>query len=92
MQHDVTKKIGNANAGWNKPANISWNKDSSPKKSSEKRYLQSVDISSGCHLSLYIKKQKKQQSYSEVAVSIRSFCKLLKRTSYGYFCDLASAI
>jgi hypothetical protein len=91
----VTKETGNANAGWNKPANISWNRDSSPKKSSEKRYLQSVDISSGCHLlpyTKYIKKQKKQQSYSEVAVSIRSFCKLLKRTSYGYFCDLASAI
>jgi hypothetical protein len=58
--NDVTKRTGNANAGWNKPANISWNKDSSPKKSSEKRYLQSVDISSGCHLLLHIKKQKKQ--------------------------------
>jgi len=32
------------------------------------------------------------KAYSEVAVSIRSFCKLLKRTSYEYFCDFASAI
>jgi len=30
--------------------------------------------------------------YSEVAVSISSFCKLLNRNSYGYLLELASAI
>jgi hypothetical protein len=66
--------------------------DSSPKKSSVNRYLQFVDI---CHTapSAMIEETRRQsKAYSEVAVSIRSFCKLLKRTSYGYFCDFASAI
>ena len=94
LQHKIQKNVKQTwwKVGW-KPANISWNIDSSPKKSSVNRYLQFIHI---CHTAtlLYDKEGTRRQckAYSEVAVSIRSFCKLLKRTSYGYFCDFASAI
>lgn len=76
--------------------------DSSQKKSSQKWYLQIIgnscekknismdNLSSACRNQY--QRVEETLTYSEVAVSISSLCKLLKRTSYGYLMELASAI
>lgn len=76
----------------------------SPKKSSQKRYL--IKQKGKKHVDIYLTRKattlvlqirhgiqiENIVEYSEEAVSMSSLCKLLKRTSYGYLFELASAI